>query len=107
MGPSQMAMRPLKDVLYVAIHQFKRVVSDGICNCGAGCGHFFPGSFAKHQASGDTKHRHPKGESAECPYVLFNKCHIGPTEKVTMGMAMDSTLLWMYSRPKRGVKSAA
>ena len=31
----------------------------------------------------------------------------GSTEKVTMGMAMDSTLLWMYSRPKRVVKSVA
>ena len=36
-----------------------------------------------------------------------NKCDIGPTEKVTVGMAMGSTLLWMYSRPKRVVNSAA
>ena len=35
---------------------------------------------------------------------MSNKCHIGPTEKVTMGMAMDSTLHWMYSRPNRVVK---
>ena len=49
-------------------------------------------------------HRRPGLSEIES---MSKECHIGPTEKVTMGMAMDSTLHWMYSRPKRVVKSAA